>query len=52
MQELEELVALPQPPKPLGISHHKMVKEFGEERLARVRALGFPLGDEAAPLGQ
>jgi hypothetical protein len=51
-QELERLVALPQPPKPLGISPQMMVTEFGEERLARVRALGFPLGDEAAPLGQ
>jgi Sulfotransferase family len=41
--ELEELVALPQPPKPVGISQQQMTEEFGEERLARVRALGFTL---------
>jgi Sulfotransferase family len=50
-EELEELIALPQPPKPVGISHQRMITEFGEERLARVRALGFALGDEASPLG-
>jgi len=50
-QELEELIALPQPPKPVGITRQRMLEEFGEERLARVRALGFPLGDDAAPLG-
>lgn len=44
-QELEVLIELPQPPKPVGISHEAMIREFGEERLARVEALGFSLGD-------
>jgi hypothetical protein len=44
-QELEELVALPQQPKSLGASRQEMVKEFGEERVARVEALGFRLDD-------
>ena len=44
-EELEELVALPQQPKPIGTSRQEMVKEFGEERVARVEALGFRLDD-------
>lgn len=44
-QELEELVALPYQPKPVGASRRVMVEEFGEERVARVEALGFTLHD-------
>jgi hypothetical protein len=44
-QELEELIALPQQPKPLATSRQGMVKEFGEERVTRVEALGFRLDD-------
>ena len=50
-QELQMLIELPQPPKPVGISHEAMITEFGEERLARVEALGFTLADETGPPG-
>ena len=40
---LEELVALPNPPKPLDLSITEMREEFGDERLAKVRELGFTL---------
>jgi len=42
-QKLEELIALPNPPKPIGMSPREMLEEFGEERLFRVRQLGFDL---------
>ncbi len=40
---LEELMALPNPPRPLGFTLEQMRQEFGDERLAKVRALGFSL---------
>ena len=43
--ELEELIGLPNPPKAMGFSRQRMVEEFGEERVARVQALGFTLDD-------
>jgi hypothetical protein len=44
-QELEELIALPQVPKSLGISRQGVIDEFGEGRVDRVEALGFTLED-------
>ena len=39
----EELMALPNPPRPLEFTAEEMRREFGDERLAKVRALGFSL---------
>jgi hypothetical protein len=41
--ELEELMALPNPARPLEVTLEQMHMEFGDERLAEVRGLGFPL---------
>jgi hypothetical protein len=38
---VEELVALPRPPKPPSLTPGEMVEAFGEARLAEVRQLGF-----------
>jgi hypothetical protein len=42
--DLEELVAVPKPARPLEVSLEQLQMEFGDERLAEVRALGFSLG--------
>lgn len=44
---LEELVALPNPPKRLDLSIEEMREEFGDERLAKVRELGFAVDGAA-----
>jgi hypothetical protein len=41
--ELEQLMALPNPGRPLGLTLEQLHTEFGDERLAEVRGLGFPL---------
>ena len=40
---MDELMALPNPPRPLEFTAEQMRQEFGEERLAKVRELGFSL---------
>jgi hypothetical protein len=42
-ETMEELMALPNPPLPLEFTLEQMRLEFGDERLAKVRALGFSL---------
>ena len=44
---MEQLVSLPNPPKSPGLTLGEMEREFGQERLTRVRELGFSL-DHAA----
>jgi hypothetical protein len=44
-ETMEELMALPNPARPLEFSLEQMREEFGDARLARVRALGFSLED-------
>lgn len=39
---VEGLAALPNPPRPTNPLSPDMVRQFGEDRLARVRDLGFP----------
>jgi hypothetical protein len=45
---MDELASLPNPPKRPNLTLDQMRAEFGEDRLARVRALGFRLEDAAA----
>jgi hypothetical protein len=40
---MEELMALPNPPRPLEVTLEQMRLEFGDQRLAKVRDLGFSL---------
>jgi hypothetical protein len=40
---MEELMALPNPPRPLEFTAEQMRLEFGDERLAKVRELGFQI---------
>jgi hypothetical protein len=42
-ETMEELMAFPNPPLALEFSLEQMRLEFGDERLAKVRALGFSL---------
>jgi hypothetical protein len=42
-ETMEELMALPNPARPLEFTLEQMRQEFGDERLAKVRALGFSL---------
>jgi len=39
---VEQLVGLPNPPKPPPLTAEEMIRQFGVDRLAQVRALGFP----------
>jgi len=45
--QIDELVALPRAARPPALTRTQMEDEFGEERLSRVRGLGFSLEDAA-----